>query len=554
MQSWPALAKPPSAAACGGARPGRRPASTTMRVVARPLGDVGAQPGAGGVGRPEAGQVALAGRASRRGRRRRGRRGSQTSGSASGPGRSTRPRSRPRGQAPARASSTSARGGGARARRAAPDDRVAGDQRRGGHHRRHPDRRVGRVPAEHHPVGRPLQRGRPRGGRHRAGPDRLRERRQGVEQAERRGQLAPGEAPRLAGLRDRSVHDLAARRPRGPRGACARAPGARRVERRHLRLGGRGALRPDPRVRGTATTAQLSEAGVLPPGLLVEGDEAALAAAFAALAPLQPVALGSRRPRLRAALRPRAGRARPRRLPPAPDRALARRPGLARLRPRRWLAGWYRRSPAHAPAPAGVRELLQAPGEGFGPAGHATTAMCLEVARRPARAVRRSTPAAARACWPRPGSRSDGGRCSPATSTRAPSTRPPAAWPPPAARAAWPCAGRPWRRLRPRRLAGAVLLANVPLAAHARAAGRASARRRARRSCRACARPSARAVEAAWRGPRPARRPDAPSAAGFVCAAPGAGRSRLGRAMAAHDRRRPRLSPPRCSRPSGPSS
>ena len=43
------------------------------------------------------------------------------------------------------------------------------------------------------------------------------------------------------------------------------------------------------------------------------------------------------------------------------------------------VAGWYRRGPAHAPAPDGVRELVQAPGEGFGPIGHATTAMCLEM-------------------------------------------------------------------------------------------------------------------------------------------------------------------------------
>ena len=42
------------------------------------------------------------------------------------------------------------------------------------------------------------------------------------------------------------------------------------------------------------------------------------------------------------------------------------------------IAGWYRRSPDHAPAPPGVRELVQAPGEGFGPGDHATTAMCLE--------------------------------------------------------------------------------------------------------------------------------------------------------------------------------
>jgi ribosomal protein L11 methyltransferase len=41
------------------------------------------------------------------------------------------------------------------------------------------------------------------------------------------------------------------------------------------------------------------------------------------------------------------------------------------------VGGWYRRSPAHLPAPAGVRELVQVPGEGFGPWDHATTAMCL---------------------------------------------------------------------------------------------------------------------------------------------------------------------------------
>lgn len=41
------------------------------------------------------------------------------------------------------------------------------------------------------------------------------------------------------------------------------------------------------------------------------------------------------------------------------------------------VAGWYRRSDRHAPAPAGFRELVQVTGEGFGPADHATTAMCL---------------------------------------------------------------------------------------------------------------------------------------------------------------------------------
>ena len=41
------------------------------------------------------------------------------------------------------------------------------------------------------------------------------------------------------------------------------------------------------------------------------------------------------------------------------------------------VGGWYRRSPHHLAAPAGVRELVQVPGEGFGPIDHATTAMCL---------------------------------------------------------------------------------------------------------------------------------------------------------------------------------
>jgi ribosomal protein L11 methylase PrmA len=41
------------------------------------------------------------------------------------------------------------------------------------------------------------------------------------------------------------------------------------------------------------------------------------------------------------------------------------------------VAGWYRRSPDHAPAPPGVRELIQVSGEGFGALGHTTTAMCL---------------------------------------------------------------------------------------------------------------------------------------------------------------------------------
>lgn len=45
--------------------------------------------------------------------------------------------------------------------------------------------------------------------------------------------------------------------------------------------------------------------------------------------------------------------------------------------PARLVAGWYRRTDLHAPAPASVRELVQVAGEGFGPADHPTTAMCL---------------------------------------------------------------------------------------------------------------------------------------------------------------------------------
>jgi ribosomal protein L11 methyltransferase len=62
---------------------------------------------------------------------------------------------------------------------------------------------------------------------------------------------------------------------------------------------------------------------------------------------------------------------------PFPCRPLAEVPGWPDP-PAAMIAGWYRRSPAHLPAPAGVRELVQAAGEGFGPGDHPTTAMCLE--------------------------------------------------------------------------------------------------------------------------------------------------------------------------------
>ena len=41
--------------------------------------------------------------------------------------------------------------------------------------------------------------------------------------------------------------------------------------------------------------------------------------------------------------------------------------------PARLVAGWYRRTDLHAPAPHGWRELVQVAGEGFGPHDHPTT-------------------------------------------------------------------------------------------------------------------------------------------------------------------------------------
>ena len=127
----------------------------------------------------------------------------------------------------------------------------------------------------------------------------------------------------------------------------------------------------------TATTAQVSGGAVLPPGVRVEADGRALAAAFASLSALQPVRWEAAglvcSPRCAPEL---AGPALAR--CPLPVRVLDAVPGWP-TPPAAHVAGWYRRSPDHAPAPAGVRELVQAPGEGFGPGDHATTEMCLEV-------------------------------------------------------------------------------------------------------------------------------------------------------------------------------
>lgn len=124
----------------------------------------------------------------------------------------------------------------------------------------------------------------------------------------------------------------------------------------------------------TATAGQVS--ATLPPGLMVEGSPAEIRAAFAALCPLQPIRmtggglLCSPRCAPEQALAALAAC-------PLPTRPLAGVPGWPDP-PAEMVGGWYRRSPGHMPAPDGVRELVQVAGEGFGPAGHATTAMCLE--------------------------------------------------------------------------------------------------------------------------------------------------------------------------------
>lgn len=109
----------------------------------------------------------------------------------------------------------------------------------------------------------------------------------------------------------------------------------------------------------------------------MEGDRDTIAANFAALSALQPVRLDEGglvcAPRCAPEI---AGPALAR--CPLVTRALSIVPGWP-TPPAAQIAGWYRHSPDHLRAPAGVRELIQAPGEGFGPGDHATTAMCLEI-------------------------------------------------------------------------------------------------------------------------------------------------------------------------------
>lgn len=121
--------------------------------------------------------------------------------------------------------------------------------------------------------------------------------------------------------------------------------------------------------------AEPNDSPGLTPGLVVCGDRAALVRAFATLVPLQPVAWTAEG----LVCSPRAGsdtHDAPRVPSPLSTRRLPHVPGWPSP-PAQVLAGWYVRSPDHAPAPAGLRELVVVPGDGFGLTGHVTTAMCL---------------------------------------------------------------------------------------------------------------------------------------------------------------------------------
>ena len=65
---------------------------------------------------------------------------------------------------------------------------------------------------------------------------------------------------------------------------------------------------------------------------------------------------------------------------PLPLHALEEVPGWPDP-PSDWVAGWYRRSPDHAPGPPGVPELIQTRGPAFGAAGHETSSLCLGALR-----------------------------------------------------------------------------------------------------------------------------------------------------------------------------
>lgn len=109
--------------------------------------------------------------------------------------------------------------------------------------------------------------------------------------------------------------------------------------------------------------------------MLVRADHASIARVFGALIPLQPILWTDDglvcAPRVATDDVAHALATCP--LPTEPARIILVWPDS----PAALVAGWYRRSDRHAPAPHGVRELVQVTGGGFGSAGHPTTAMCL---------------------------------------------------------------------------------------------------------------------------------------------------------------------------------
>lgn len=129
----------------------------------------------------------------------------------------------------------------------------------------------------------------------------------------------------------------------------------------------------------TAVTVGESTSGV-PPRIAVRGDAGDIAAAFPVLAGLEPIAWipdglvlapfaggrdqGEQAARLAALDLPWQPEPGP--SPPLPFPAAVG-------------GGVYRRSPGHAPAPAGLPEIVLMAGEGFGLAEHPTTGMCLDL-------------------------------------------------------------------------------------------------------------------------------------------------------------------------------
>jgi hypothetical protein len=113
----------------------------------------------------------------------------------------------------------------------------------------------------------------------------------------------------------------------------------------------------------------------LPFALIVRAGRITLERSFGALIPLQPIAW-----------LPDGLLCAPRTAPEAAAAALEMCPfpWVASHDPTPWpdsaadlVAGWYRRTDLHAPAPTGLRELVQVAGDGFGTTGHVTTTMCL---------------------------------------------------------------------------------------------------------------------------------------------------------------------------------